>query len=70
MADDQDKLTWRKSRFCATNACVEVARDDALFLVRDSANPDGGQLAFNDAGWSSFIAALRSDEGGLNGVER
>ena len=64
------ELIWRKSRSCANAACVEVARDEALFLIRDSTDPDGARLAFDRAGWSSFIAALCSGEGGLNAVER
>lgn len=66
----EDRLLWRKSRFCATNACVEVAGDGTSFQVRDSADPGGARLAFDRAGWASFIAALRSGEHGLNGVER
>ena len=63
------ELIWRKSRSCASNACVEVASDEVSFLIRDSADPDGARLAFDHAGWSSFIAAVR-DEGGLKKVER
>lgn len=70
MADGKNELIWRKSRSCASAACVEVARDEVSFLVRDSADPDGARLAFDRAGWSSFIAALRNDDGGLGGVER
>jgi len=64
------ELIWRKSRLCANAACVEVARDEASFLVRDSTDPDGARLTFDRAGWSSFIAALRSGEDGLDAVER
>lgn len=65
VADGRRELIWRKSQFCASNACVEVARDDTRFLVRDSADPDGRRLAFRDADWESFIAALRRGEHGL-----
>ncbi|MDG6107580.1 DUF397 domain-containing protein [Dactylosporangium aurantiacum] len=51
-------MIWRKSRSCANAACIEVARDDARFLVRDSKDPDGARLAFTPQDWSLFIGAV------------
>lgn len=62
MADGEEKLIWRKSRFCAAAACIEVATDADLHLVRDSANPNGARIAFGAADWASFIAAVRRDD--------
>lgn len=70
MADGKGELTWRKSRSCASSACVEVARDEVSFLVRDSADPNGARLAFDHAAWSSFVARLSDESSDLNGVER
>jgi hypothetical protein len=70
VTDGKHELIWRKSRACASSACVEVATGKTAYLVRDSADPEGASLAFDRAGWASFIAALQNDEGGLDGVER
>ena len=64
------ELIWRKSRSCANSTCIEVARDEALFLVRDSKHPDGARLAFDQGAWSSFVVALRGGADGLKGIER
>jgi len=70
MADGQQELIWRKSRSCASNACVEVASDGAHFLVRDSGDPSGVPIAFEAEDWASFIGALKHDGEDLSGVER
>ena len=49
-------LTWRKSRACASNACVEVADTPGAVRVRDSADPDRPDgIMFTAADWSTFI---------------
>lgn len=70
VADGEDKLIWRKSRSCATNACVEVARSGADFVVRDSNEPDGHRLAFGPEEWAAFITVLRRGGLALNPAER
>ena len=37
---------WRKSQRCSGGACVEVAKVDGGYLVRDSKNPTGAVLSF------------------------
>ena len=37
---------WRKSTHSYADTCVEVARPADRLAVRDSADPDGPQLAF------------------------
>ena len=53
-------MDWRKSTYSAGNGgdCVEVASDDTV-LVRDTANRDGGTLAFGAAAWERFLSAIR-----------
>lgn len=63
MADGRDGLIWRKSQFCANAGCIEVARDEARFLVRDSTDPDGARLAFAAEDWSLFIGAVSALDG-------
>ena len=57
------EIVWRRSERCGTSACVEVARQDGKFLVRDSADPDGGRLAFDAGAWAAFVTEIRG--GGL-----
>jgi hypothetical protein len=55
MTDPRDSdAQWRRSEYCGTAACVEVARVDGLYLVRDSKNPQGATLSFNHAEWRAF----------------
>lgn len=54
-------MDWRKSSYSNANGgqCVETASGDSLILVRDTANRDGGTLAFSAAAWCTFTASLR-----------
>lgn len=47
---------WRKSTYSdATGGnCVEVA-SEGIVLVRDTADRDGGTLAFEAAAWARFV---------------
>ena len=51
---------WRKSTHSVTDTCVEVARPDGRLAVRDTKNPDGPQLAFDQANWDQFLARGRT----------
>lgn len=54
-------VQWRKSSYSnAGNECVEVTRTNAVCAVRDSKNPDGGQLVFGASTWKAFVAAVKS----------
>lgn len=53
---------WRKSSRSGTGsngACVEVAFVVAVG-VRDSKNPGGGHLVFDDSAWQAFAGGLRA----------
>jgi hypothetical protein len=58
--EDDMSLDWRKSEYCGTNACVEVAVNEGSFLVRDSKNPDGPRLTFDQSEWIAFVAGVRA----------
>jgi hypothetical protein len=58
VAEQQPNLKWRRSAFCANNACVEVAMAGKSYLVRDSKNPEGPVLTFSAAEWAAFEAGL------------
>ena len=49
--------TWRTSSYSGN--CVETASDAGVVLVRDTANRDGGTLAFSAEAWTEFTGAFR-----------
>jgi hypothetical protein len=53
-------LAWRKSDYCGNSACVEVAVDAGSILIRDSKNPDGHPLTFDQSEWTAFVAGVRA----------
>jgi hypothetical protein len=60
---DLTRATWRKSsRSNGDNgACVELACGPAVRAVRDSKNPAGPALLFDEHELTGFLSALRSD---------
>ena len=52
---------WRKSSYSGDNGgdCVETASSDGMILVRDTADRDGGGLAFTAGAWQEFTLRLR-----------
>jgi hypothetical protein len=60
--DRVDDATWRKSTYSggANSDCVEagvVGR--GRVLVRDTADRDGGMLAFPAEAWAAFTSSLK-----------
>jgi len=61
MEDTNTLPQWRRSEFCGTQACVEVATTGMdTFLIRDSKNPDAPALAFDRTEWHAFVAGVRA----------
>ncbi|MEU0049058.1 DUF397 domain-containing protein [Streptomyces sp. NPDC006309] len=61
---DLSAASWRKSSYSNQDggACLEVSDDfDTVVPVRDSKVPHGPVLVFPAGGWSTFVAAVRSD---------
>ncbi|MDT0318423.1 DUF397 domain-containing protein [Streptomyces millisiae] len=55
---------WRRSSYSGGNGnCVEVAQltHDGQ-VVRDSKNPSGPTLRFDDTGWAAFLASTGRGE--------
>lgn len=52
---------WRKSSYSGNGgeACVETASGNGAVLVRDTADRDGGTLAFTSGAWQAFLTTLR-----------
>ncbi len=57
-------LRWWKSTRSGTQGgnCVEVATDEARWLIRDSKNPDGGMLAASATQWRSFLQSVKEGQ--------
>jgi hypothetical protein len=48
-------VNWRKSSRCGSSTCVEVAKVDGQYLVRNSKNWEDAPLAFTQAEWIAAI---------------
>jgi hypothetical protein len=57
-----NSVNWRKSSRCGSSACVEVAKVDNSYLVRDSKNPDKAPLAFTQDEWDAFVEGVQLGE--------
>jgi hypothetical protein len=58
----QSQVAWRKSRFCGSGACVEVAKADGSYLVRDSKVSQSPVLTFTESEWDAFARGLRAGD--------
>lgn len=51
---------WRRSSYSYSgNNCLEVAQLGGTFAVRDSKNPDRGQLSLSTDAWLAFVADIK-----------
>ncbi|MGP4021103.1 DUF397 domain-containing protein [Saccharopolyspora sp. 5N708] len=50
---------WRKSTYSDKYNCVEVALTPEATAVRDSKNPCGDILNFNEQPWHTFLSAVK-----------
>lgn len=59
------ELVWRKSSRSGTSTnCVEVAQATDEVAIRDSKDPEGGQLRVEAPQWGTFLDGLKSDRYG------
>lgn len=55
------ELVWRKSsRSGSSTNCVEVAQATDLIALRDSKDPEGGQLRVGEPQWEAFLKGLKN----------
>jgi hypothetical protein len=55
-------VSWHKSSASGESGCVEVSRDRENVWVRDSKDPSGPVLRFNDEEWAAFLVGARRGE--------
>ncbi|SDT72357.1 DUF397 domain-containing protein [Actinoplanes derwentensis] len=53
---------WRKSSRCGTSTCVEVAKVEDQYLIRDSKNPEATALSFTKDEWDAFVEGVTAGE--------
>jgi Domain of unknown function (DUF397) len=51
--DNKRKVEWRQSSRCESGNCIQVARIDGNYVIRNSIDPDGPRLTFSVAEWQS-----------------
>ncbi|HSX09495.1 MAG TPA: DUF397 domain-containing protein [Candidatus Saccharimonadales bacterium] len=61
-ASDLPNAKWGKSTFCDGGACIEVAKTNGRFAVRDSKQPDSPVLLFTNSEWHSFILGIKNGD--------
>ena len=52
---------WRKSSFCQSGECAEVAADDGEIAVRSTRAP-ADIVRFTTAEWHALVAGIRAGE--------
>jgi hypothetical protein len=62
MSDQEGLMQWRRSRFCDSGTCVEVAPVAQGIAVRDAKQPDGPVLRFTRDEWSAFLRGARAGD--------
>lgn len=54
------QTVWRKSSYCASGECVEIAELNGMIVMRDSKDPHGPTLRYTAEEWQSFIRAIKA----------
>lgn len=64
ISDASTLTNWFKSSYSGGDQgeCLEVATGHPAVPVRDSKSAHGPTLVFSPAGWSSFVAAVKSGD--------
>ena len=50
-------VAWQKSSLCQTGECVEIARQNDLIIMRNSARPNSGYVYFTPEEFNAFLGA-------------
>ena len=60
--NDSVRPAWRRSSRCGSTTCVEVAKVEDQYLIRDSKNPGAPALSFTKDEWEAFVLGVNSGE--------
>jgi Domain of unknown function (DUF397) len=55
-------IMWRRSSFCATGDCLQVAEHDQMILIRDSKDPSQPPLTITRAELKAFADGIKAGE--------
>jgi hypothetical protein len=62
MLHEHDHLFWKRSTYCGTGACLEMAATPEAVFVRDAKRPASDLvLGFSPAAWQSFIGSVKAN---------
>jgi|HubBroStandDraft_1064217.scaffolds.fasta_scaffold401117_2 hypothetical protein len=56
-----ETAAWRKSSFCQSGECAEIAQDNGEILLRSSRAP-GAVVRLTPAEWHAFTKGIKADE--------
>jgi hypothetical protein len=59
MSEYSTTLRWRRSSYCSSGSCVEVAREPREVHVRDTKDPEGPSLVVSVEAWREFVASVK-----------
>lgn len=59
MTKPMDVPHWRRSTFCASSACIEVAKVADRYLLRDSNHPEAPGIEVSADEWTAFVRGVR-----------
>ncbi len=59
---DYKSLTWRTSLSCDGGACVEVAADRNIIMIRNSRQPGGPLIEYSPEGWHEFVSGIKNGD--------
>jgi hypothetical protein len=62
MKNSTEQPAWRRGSRCSNGTCVEVAKVDGDYLIRDSKNPGQAPLRFTEEELTVFAAAFAAGE--------
>lgn len=52
---------WRRSTYCASNECVEIASLNGVIMLRNSTEPRN-VVRYTSAEWRSFTTGLKAGD--------
>lgn len=55
-------LTWHTALSCDGGACVEVAADREMILMRNSQRPSGPLLEYTPEEWHEFVSGIKNGD--------